>query len=315
MEHTRFLVPSHAVMDEKYSCLFGAFAEVAQHPWVLRMWKELQLYLLQLDPTADLEALLPDIPESTNIIGTESKVSSPRFQASDGHQDLQRPTQNSSVSVHGDSTARSVQGGDEASRPPPRCPPIPTRHVLTPAKSLKLPPISSRRRSPTGVSLDLSGASSLTAASADKHSGRKVVSSAPRALSASSVQPRRRSLLKGAPLPPHRSARSASRAPPMNSARQIPTARSCDAAETPTAQSLVKKQNSAKWRPMSARQRGRGRTAPLMDESFDLPVNSSSDSGDDKTHRELPQRQATCSAAQGNRQHAHIQNDAALKGV
>ncbi|CDI86261.1 Aurora kinase, putative [Eimeria praecox] len=44
---------------------------VAQHPWVLRMWKELQLHLLRRDPTVDLEKLVSVTSAIEHEVGAE----------------------------------------------------------------------------------------------------------------------------------------------------------------------------------------------------------------------------------------------------
>ncbi|XP_026192073.1 uncharacterized protein LOC113147069 [Cyclospora cayetanensis] len=236
--------------------------DVAQHPWVHRMWKELQLHLLQRDPSVDIEALLPAIASpwpSSELLYSGAPHHDPRCHIA----------AEAAGACGKHSTAKGFEGvgRSSATRNAIRSPVVPIKMQLT-DKGTHLPPLSGRRGPNSVYHECLPSERSLISLSTERM-GRKRTSIVRNGYASLNHHPRRRTLPKPTTSATQsRAIRSTSKALGSATARQLPTSRYPESAETAPANSSAKK--SPLKRPSCAAQRQRGRNTPLLDQSFDL---------------------------------------------
>ncbi|CDJ30772.1 Aurora kinase, putative [Eimeria mitis] len=243
---------------------------VAQHPWVLRMWKELQLQLLRRDPTADLEKLVSVTP------GTDSEIEPAHFPRrvpplSSSLTCPQQARESGSTSRRSTAAKGSVAVAKSGvSRLAARLTAVQNRQNVATEKASNIALLSNRKC--TGR-LDLDAVSSegcrerLNSSPTTETTTRRVQSTLRSAPASSCSQSRRRTLPKATPSPTHtRTLRCTSRV----SGTERTQATECSEVLDTSAAHVALRRNASKGRPLSVGQKNKSKKAPLVDPSFDF---------------------------------------------
>ncbi|CDJ63516.1 Aurora kinase, putative [Eimeria necatrix] len=246
---------------------------VAQHPWVFRMWKELQIQILQQNPYVDLEALVPVVPTvfaevdpGPTTFPVLPNISTPTDKNQEGE------VGNCSKVPVGKGSGESIRNG--TSRLTARSPAIHTRQYQAGEQTSSFLSTSSRKHF-NKLSLDRLSRGSCSGRANPDHSAERTTRKGPsthrNSCTSSQAQPRRPTFPKATPSPTHiRSARSTSKGP-GNIAIDHALMPECPGAADTSSPHIAQKKNMLKARHPLSTQKSKSRRAPLLDQSFDLP--------------------------------------------